>query len=76
MIEEEMRNRAGKFLNMTKEEEGKMLSLSADQKKIVSENDRKLKNEYLAAAPHITHGSVKLHEKYKEYMSHVQSHTK
>lgn len=49
---------------MTKAEEGALLSLSVEQKKIVGDNDRKLKNEYLAAAPHITHGSVKLNEKY------------
>jgi len=71
MIEAEMNQRVGKFQNMTKEEEGELLSLSADQKKIVSDNDRKLKNEYLAMAPHITHGTVKMNEKYKEYMGMV-----
>lgn len=61
---------------MTKAEEGALLSLSVEQKKIVGDNDRKLKNEYLAAAPHITHGSVKLNEKYMQYMTMVQAATK
>jgi hypothetical protein len=42
----------------------------------VTDNDRKLKNEYLAAAPHITHGSVKNNEKYLAYMSMVKAATK
>jgi hypothetical protein len=64
MIETEMATRVSKFQNMTKAEEGELLSLSDDQKKLVADNDRKLKNEYLAAAPHITHGTVKNNEKY------------
>jgi hypothetical protein len=76
MIEAEMKSRLEKFRGMTKEEEGKMLSLSAEQKKVVAENDRKLKNEFLAAAPQISHGTVKMNEKYKAYMQMAQSATK
>jgi hypothetical protein len=49
-------------------EEGALLSLSEEQKKIVGENDKKVKTEFLAAHPHITHGAVKMHEKYKSYV--------
>ena len=61
---------------MSKEEEGQLLSLSEDQRKLVAENDRKMKNEYLAAAPHITHGTVKNNEKYQAYMAMVRGATK
>jgi hypothetical protein len=50
--------------------------LSPEQKKILAENDRKMKNEFLAQAPAINHGTVKMHEKYKSYMSMVQAAAK
>ena len=76
MLEEEVKERLHRFEGMTKEEEGQLLSLSTEQKKIVGDNDRKLKNEFLAAAPHIAHGTVKNHDKYKSYMQMVQSATR
>jgi hypothetical protein len=76
MLESEVKDKLVKFNGMTKEEEGKLLSLSEEQKKIVGDNDRKLKNEFLAQAPHITHGTVKNSEKYRNYMQMVQSATR
>ena len=73
MIEKEVSNRLEKFNGMTAEEEGALLSLSADQKKSIVENDRKAKNEFLGAAPAITHGSVKMNEKYKNYVTMAQA---
>jgi hypothetical protein len=71
-----MEERLAKYKGLTAEEEGKLLSLSAAQKQIVAENDRKMKNEFLAAAPQISHGTIKMSEKYKGYMTMVQSATK
>ena len=51
MIQEEMQVRLAKYKGLSAEEEGKLLQLTADQKGIVAENDRKMKNEFLAAAP-------------------------
>ena len=76
MIEEEMKTRLARFQGMSKEEEAKMLSLSSEQKKIVAENDRKMKNEFLAAAPQVSHGTVKSNDKYKQYMTMVHAATK
>ena len=76
MIEEEMKTRLARFQGMSKAEEAAMLSLSGEQKKIVAENDRKMKNEFLAAAPQVSHGTIKSNDKYKQYMSMVQSATK
>jgi hypothetical protein len=69
MIEVEMKERLQKFKGMSKEEEGKLLSLTDEQRKIIADNDKKLKSEFLAAAPHITHGAVKMHDKYKSYVA-------
>lgn len=59
MIENEMKTRLERFNGMSKEDEAALLSLSEEQKQIVGNNDRKAKNEFLAAPPHITHGAVK-----------------
>jgi|TARA_B110001450_G_C17615119_1_gene478945 hypothetical protein len=76
MIQEEMQTRLAKFQGLSAEEEGKLLSLSSTQKGIVAENDKKMKNEFLTAAPQISHGTVKMNDKYKGYMSMVQGSTK
>jgi hypothetical protein len=64
MIEAEMAERLEKFKGLSAEEESALLSLTEEQKKIVADNDRKFKNEFLAVAPAITHGTVKNTEKY------------
>jgi len=64
MIEAEMAARLEKFKGLSAEEESKLLSLTDEQKKIVADNDRKFKNEFLAVAPAISHGTVKNSEKY------------
>jgi len=68
MIEEEMKDRLQRFQGMSADEEAALLSLSAEQKKIVADNDGKAKQEFLAAPPHIAHGAVKMNEKYKSYV--------
>lgn len=68
MIEKEMEERMQRFHGMSAEEEGRLLSLTDEQRRIISDNDRKLKNEFLGQAPHITHGAVKMHDKYKSYV--------
>lgn len=68
MIESEMKERLQRFQGMTIAEEAALLSLTEGQKKVVGDNDRKMKQEFLAAAPHITHGAVKMHDKYKSYV--------
>ena len=75
-IEEEMQQRLAKFHGMSKEEEIELLALTNDQRKTLAENDNKLKNEYLQKAPGITHGSVKMHDKYKHYNKMVHEATK
>jgi len=73
MIESEMASRLESFKGLSAEEESKLLALTGDQKKIIAQNDRKMKEEFLTQAPNINHGTVKMHEKYRNYMSLVQS---
>ena len=73
MIETEMANRLTKFQGMSAAEESALLSLSASQKASVAENDRKLKGEFLGAAPAISHGTVKNTDAYQSYMTMVSA---
>ena len=73
MIEEEMATRLENFKGLSNEEESALLALTKEQQKLVADNDRKLREEFLTKAPAINHGVVKMHEKYKNYMSLVQS---
>jgi rRNA-processing protein FCF1 len=75
MIQKEIAERLTKFDGMTKEEESIMLALTAAQKDIVVNNDRKLKNEFLGAAPPISHGTVKETSKYKSYVAMAKKAT-
>jgi len=68
-----MQDRLQKFQGLSAEEESKLLSLNDEQKKLVVENDRKLKNEFLAKAPEVSHGTIKMSEKYRNYVSMVQA---
>ena len=42
-----MEERLAKFRGLSKEEEVKLLALSDEQRKVLAENDKKLKNEFL-----------------------------
>ena len=46
-IQSEMEERLAKFRGLSKEEEVKLLALSDEQRKVLAENDKKLKNEFL-----------------------------
>jgi len=70
-VEAEMAVRLEKFKGLTKEEEVAMLALTDEQRTLLSNNDRKIKNEFLLTAPPINHGSIKSHDKYKNYMKMV-----
>lgn len=74
-IEAEMSARLEKFKGLTKEQETELFALSDDQRKTLAENDKRMKNEFLQAPPAITHGSIKMHDKYKHYMKMVHAAT-
>lgn len=72
MIQDEMATRLQKYSNMSVQEEQELMALNDEQKRIIADNDRKLKNEFLQTAPAVTHGGVKNHEKFQNYMKAVQ----
>jgi len=65
VLQKEMQDRIAHFKGLTPEQESKMLSLTADQRRIIAESDRKSKVEYLTTVPNINNPSVKIHDKYK-----------
>ena len=75
MIQEEIAGRLEKFHGLSAEEESKLLALTDAQKRIVVDNDRKLKNEFLGAAPAINHGTVKMTPKFKAYVTMAKAAT-
>lgn len=76
MIESEIQNRLQKFEGMSAAEEASLLSLTNEQRRSLIDNDRKLKNEFLSAAPQIGHGAVKMNEKYRNYVQMAQAATR
>jgi hypothetical protein len=73
LLQNEMSARISHFKGLSAEEESKILSLTPDQRRIIAENDRKSKQEYLATAPNINNPGVKSHEKYKQFVDMVHN---
>jgi hypothetical protein len=71
ILTEEVMSRTSAYQSLSAEEESAMLSLTADQKRIVVDQDRKAKQEFLTATPNINNAAVKAHEKYREYAQRV-----
>jgi hypothetical protein len=63
----EVTARTSAFANLSAAEEGKMLSLTTDQKRMVGDNDRRAKEEFLKKLPAINNPSVRMHPKYQAY---------
>lgn len=76
LIEAEMNEKLQKFGNLTAAEESALLSLTDQQRTLVADNDRKLKNEFLGAVPGVTHGGLKMSEQYKAYVTVATNSTK
>lgn len=70
-----MEERLAKFRGLSKEEETALLSLSDDQRKMLADKDKAVKNEFLQGAPAISHGGVKMHPKFKNYMKMAKEAT-
>jgi hypothetical protein len=50
-VEAEMAQRLERFKGLSKEEEIKLLALTDEQRKLLADNDKKMKNEFLVAPP-------------------------
>ena len=71
ILRNEINSRTSAYQGLSAEEESKLLSLNADQKRIISENDRKAKNEFLGKVPNINNPGIKVHDKYKAHAAYV-----
>jgi len=58
---------------LTPEEEGKILSLTKQQKEIIQKADKSIKDEFVSAPPIVNSPSLKSHNKYKAFTDLLHS---
>jgi hypothetical protein len=68
-----MQQRIAHFKGLSAEEESKLLSLTPEQRRVIADNDRKAKIDYLGTAPNINNPGIKAHEKYKNFVDMVNN---
>jgi mannitol-1-phosphate/altronate dehydrogenase len=73
LLQSEMQSRIAHFKGLSAEEESKLLSLSSEQRRVIADNDRKAKVDYLGTAPNINNPGIKSHEKYKNFVEMVHN---
>lgn len=74
ILQEEINARTEAYKTLSAHEESELLQLNEDQKKIISDADKREKAAYLQTKPNINHPSVKGHEKYKQYVNSIGAH--
>lgn len=73
LLQEEMNRRISEFKGLSSDEEGRLLALTPDQRRIIADQDRKTKNDYLGQAASINNAGVKAHEKYRRFQEAVNN---
>ena len=73
ILTNEINDRVSGYKALNSEEEGKLLSLNADQKKIISEADKRDKQAFLSQMPNINNPGVKVHPKFTQYVESVKA---
>lgn len=71
ILQEELSKRVQDLKNMTPEEESKLLSLTADQKRSLINMDKVAKESYLSTVPHVSSQGLKSHEKFSKFVNHL-----
>jgi len=74
IVTEEVMNRTGAYQTLSAEEESKIMSLTGDHRRIIAENDRKTKQEFLQKAPVLSNPGVRMHPKYLGYAATLGGH--
>lgn len=72
MFVNEINSQLQPLKSLSKEEESRLFSLTADQKKLIAEGDARAKTEYLSAPPSIASASVKNTEIYKSITNRMK----
>ncbi len=73
MFVNEIKSRIEPLKKLTANEESKIFSLSADQKRNIAENDHRSKIDYLARPPEVSSASVKNTDTYKHIITRMKS---
>ena len=73
LLQSEMQSRIAHLKGLSAAEESKLLSLSTEQRRIVADQDRKAKVDYLGSAPNINNPGIKGHEKYRNFVDMVNN---
>lgn len=73
LLQSEMQSRIAHFKGLSAEEESKLMSLSAEQRRVIADQDRKAKIDYLGTAPNINNPAIKGHEKYRSFVDMVNN---
>lgn len=71
ILQSEVENRTSAYANLSSEEESKLMSLTADHKRIIAENDKKAKQEFLSKTPAMANPGVRMHSKYLGYVKNL-----
>lgn len=67
ILTEEINSRTEAYKGLSSAEESKLLQLTDDQKRIVTENDKATKSEFLSQVPKLSHPGLKLTDKYLNF---------
>jgi hypothetical protein len=73
ILSKEIENRVNAYKSLSAEEEGKLLQLNADQKRAITDADRREKVAFLTATPAINNPTVSQHPKFKNFVEQVKS---
>ncbi len=71
LFHEEVKQRTNDLLNISADEESKLLSLTKDQRRILAESDKNQKYDYLSKPPAVKNASLKANSKMREFMEKV-----
>ena len=71
ILSNEINSRTEAYKGLSAEEESKLLSLTAEQKRIITENDKATKTEFLSQVPKLGHPSLKASEKYVQFTNAI-----
>ena len=64
ILVDEVNNRTQAYANLSSAEESEMLMLTTEQKRLIGENDRRVKEEFLTKLPAINNPGVRMHPKF------------
>lgn len=70
----EINSRTEAFKGLSPAEESKLLQLTAEQKRIILENDKSTKAEFLSTVPKLSHPGLKLSDKYISFTNSIGAH--